>query len=126
MLWRMRNNVRLYTYRPLGDGAEYIAIPRQVGTQRYVEILLDRAPDVNDVIAARVGEDGKVIEASRLAVDRFDAEYFEPAGNAALSDGNRLLFQRIARAVFAFHPIPVPRSAIGVLSIPRRSLALDR
>ena len=121
----MQNKARFYTYQPLGDGDEYIAIPRQVGTEKSVEILLHRAPDVNDVTAARVGEDGKVIEASRLVVGRFDAEYFELVDNTALSDGNRLLFQSIALAVFARHPIPVPRSAIDILSIPRKPLALD-
>jgi hypothetical protein len=83
----MRNDVELYTYQPLGDEREYIAIPRQVGTEKYVQILLHRSPDVNDVTAASVGEDGKVIEASRLVVDRFDAEYSELIDNAALSDG---------------------------------------
>ena len=121
----MQNDVTLYTYQPLGAGTEYIAIPRQVGTQRYVQILLHRAPDVNDITAANVGEDGKVIEASRLVVDRFDAEYSELVDNATLPDGMQALFQRIARAVFALHPIPVPRSAIDTLSIPRKLLALD-
>jgi hypothetical protein len=51
-----------HAYQAHIAGTDYIAIPRRVGAETRVEIHVLRLPDVDDVTAAIVAEDGTLVE----------------------------------------------------------------
>jgi hypothetical protein len=116
-----------HAYQAHIAGTDYIAIPRGVGREARVEIQLLRLlrpPGIDDVIGAIVAADGKLIEASKLTASRTGHEYLQTIDANALPEQLRNAFQRIAAAVVAHHPAPVPYAAIDVLSLPRKHLTL--
>jgi hypothetical protein len=113
-----------YAYQAHIAGTDYIAIPRQVGAETRVEIHPLCNPGVDDVTGAIVAADGKLIEASRFAVSRSGHEYSQIIDTGALPEPACRAFRRIASAVLASHPAPVPYASIDLLSIPRMHLAL--
>jgi hypothetical protein len=113
-----------HAYQAHIAGTAYIAIPRGVGREARVEIQLLRHPGIDDITGAVVAASGELIEASRLAAGPAGQEYLQRIGADALPEQLRTAFQRIAAAVVAQHPAPVPYAAIDVLSLPRKQLAL--
>jgi hypothetical protein len=120
----MPEHSNFFTYQAHLAGTDYIAVPRQVGTEARVEIHLLHNPGIDDVTGAIVAEDGKLIEASRLAVSRSGHEHTRIIDPGTLPEPVGDAFRRLASAVLAFDPTPVPYAAIHLLSLPRRHLAL--
>jgi hypothetical protein len=120
----MPEHSTFFAYQAHITGTDYIAIPRQVGAEARVEIHLLHNPGVNDVTGAIIAGDGKLIEASRLVVSRTGHEYSRLIDPGTLPEPARDAFRRLAIAVLASNPTPVPYAAMHVLSLPRRHLSL--
>jgi hypothetical protein len=120
----MPKHSTFYAYQAHIAGTNYIAIPRQVGAQTHVDIHLLRNPGVDDVTSAIVAADGRLIEASRLAVSRTGHEYSDIIDPGALPEPICAAFRGLAAAVLASDPAPVPYASIDLLSLPRIHLAL--
>ena len=113
-----------HTYQAHIAGTAYIAIPRGLGTEARVEIQVLRPAGIDDVTGAIVDASGRLIEASRLTAGPAGQEYLQTIGVDGLPEQLRSAFQRLAAAVMAQHPAPVPYAAIDILSLPRQHLAL--
>ena len=113
-----------HAYQAHIAGTNYIAIPRQVGTEACVEIQVLRPPGIDDITGAVVAASGTLIEASRLTADPAGQEYLQTIDLDALPDQLRGAFQRLAAAVVPRRPVPVPYAAIDILSLPRKHLTL--
>jgi hypothetical protein len=113
-----------FAYEAHIDGTDYIAIPRRVGTEARVDIHLLHNPGIEDVTGAIVAGSGQLIEASRLTASRTGQEHTRIIDPDTLPEPARDAFQRLAAAVLASNPAPVPYAAIHILSLPRLHLAL--
>jgi hypothetical protein len=120
----MPEHSTFFAYQAHLAGTDYIAIPRQVGAETRVEIYPLHNPAIDDVTAAIVAEDGKLIEVSRLVVSRAGHEHSRIIDPGTLPEPARDAFRRLAVAVLASDPAPVPYAAIHILSLPRRHLSL--
>ena len=113
-----------HTYQAEIAGIQYLAIPRETGSAKRVDIHVLCHPDVDGVTSATVGEDGQIIEASCLVTGRHGDEHFLIIGGQDLAVPVRDAFQSIAAAVLGRNPLPVPYAAVDFLSIPRKRLEL--
>ena len=120
----MPKHSSFFTYQAQIAGTDYIAIPRQVGTEARVEIFPLHNPGIDDVTGAIVAGSGKLIEASKLAVSRTgheDARMIDPLPEPALA---AFLQRRLDRACnIQEHFIPV-RPLRDRLSVPGRGQQL--
>jgi hypothetical protein len=113
-----------HTYQAQIAGTLYLAVPRLTGSGKQVDIHVLCHPDVGGVTAAIVSEDGRIIEASRLAAGRHGDEHQQAIDGEELAPPVRNAFQAIAAAVLGRNPRPVPYAAVDFLSIPRKRLEL--
>jgi hypothetical protein len=113
-----------HTYQAEIAGTQYLAIPRETGSAKRVDIHVLSHPEVDGVTSAVVSGNGQIIEASRLVADRHGDEYQQAVGGEDLAPPVRDAFQSIAAAVLGCNPLPVPYAAVDFLSIPRKRLEL--
>lgn len=120
----MHNPDIFHTYQAEIAGTPYLAIPRQAGAGKWIDIHVLLQPQVGGVTSATVSEDGRIIEASLLVAGAHDDDYQQIIGGRDMTAPVRDAFQAIAVAVLGCNPQPVPYAAVDFLSIPRIRLEL--
>jgi hypothetical protein len=102
----MPEHSTFFAYQAHLDETDYIAIPRQVGAETRVEIHPLHNPGIDDVTAAIVAGDGKLLEVSRLVVSRAGHEHSRIIDPRTLPEPTRDAFRRLAVAVLASDSAP--------------------